>query len=119
MVDVLLVEDTDMQRALLRGFLTPEHTVVGVATTGEEAIRQADRTAPDVVVMDVDLPGTDGIEATRAIKRGSPDVAVVMSTAMVTDETRDRATDAGADAYLTKPFSKDDLLATIDEACAR
>ncbi|WP_280536660.1 response regulator [Halopenitus sp. POP-27] len=119
MVDVLLVEDTDMQRALLYGFLIPEHTVVGVATTGDEAIREADRTAPDVVVMDIDLPGTDGIEATRAIKRASPDVAVVMSTAMVSDESRERAAGAGADAYLMKPFSKKDLLDTITEACSR
>jgi two-component system chemotaxis response regulator CheY len=114
MADVLIVEDLGLQRAVLRGFLSTTHTVVGEATTEREAVRLARHHAPDVVVMDLNLERGNGVEATAVIKTLDPSIAIVVSTVTVTESVREQAMEAGADAYLSKPYGKADLLEAIE-----
>jgi len=115
MADVLLVEDTDIQVALLERFVAGRHEVVGTAATSTEAIELADATAPDVVLMDLALEEGSGIEATAAITDSQPTTSVIISTVGLGTDTKERAMAAGADAYLTKPYSSQELLETIDQ----
>jgi two-component system, cell cycle response regulator len=113
---ILVVEDTAHSLHLMTYLLTAYgHTVAG-AVTGEQAIDLAPATMPDLVVMDLQLPGIDGFETMTAIRaiaglRAVPVVAVT-SFAMVGD--RDRAVDAGFDHYLTKPIDPESFVAEID-----
>lgn len=118
MASVLIVEDVGLQAALIKGFLSGTHSVVGTADTAAQAVELAAETDPDAVVMDLRLTEGSGIEATREIKSTRPSTAVVISTVAVDPDTRRRAFDAGADGYLTKPYARADLLAAIEESLA-
>jgi len=113
---ILVVEDTAHSMQLMTYLLSAyEHTVVE-AGTGEQAIELASATAPDLVVMDLQLPGIDGFETLTAL-RSLPDrdvvpVIAVTSFAMVGD--RDRALDAGFDHYLTKPIDPESFVEEIN-----
>jgi response regulator NasT len=106
---VLIAEDEALIRMDLREMLAEDgHEVVGEARTGTEAIELARELVPDVVFMDIKMPGTDGIEAARVI--GEERIApVVMVTAFSQSSYVNAAADAGAMAYLVKPFTKRDI----------
>ncbi len=114
MATVMIVEDTDVQAALLRGFVRERHTVVGTVGGADEAVQLARETIPDVVVMDLNLREGNGIEATASIKSLDAAIPIIISTVHVSDGIRERALEAGADAYLFKPYAQEDLLAAID-----
>jgi two-component system chemotaxis response regulator CheY len=114
MASVLIVEDTDVQAALLRGFVRGTHSVVGTAQGADEAVRVALETDPDVVVMDLNLEEGNGIDATAAIKSLENSIPVIISTVHVNDEVKEQAVEAGADEYLFKPYGKRELLQAID-----
>jgi two-component system chemotaxis response regulator CheY len=118
MADVLIVEDTGLQAALIKGFLSGTHSVVGTAGTAARAVERTVETAPDAVVMDLRLAAGDGIEATREITATRPATGVVISTVTVDPDTQQRALEAGADEYLTKPYTRADLLTAIEESLA-
>jgi two-component system cell cycle response regulator DivK len=112
---ILVVEDQEDNRRIVRDLLTSVGFELIEATTGEEGVRQAHQQRPDLILMDIQMPVMDGYEATRQIKaipelRETP-IVVVTSYAMSGDEAKARA--AGADAYIAKPFSPRDLLAVI------
>lgn len=116
---VLIAEDEALIRMDLREMLAEEgHEVVGEARDGAEAIELARRLRPDIVFMDVKMPGTGGLEAARAIseERLAP---VVMVTAFSQQTYVDEATAAGAMAYLVKPFQKRDILPAMTVAVSR
>lgn len=115
MARVLIVEDTDVQAALLRQFVRERHTVVGTGSSAEAGVQLVRETTPDVVVMDLNLENGNGVDATASIKARDPSIAVIISTVHVSDEMREGALEAGADEYLFKPYSQEDLLAAIDE----
>jgi DNA-binding NarL/FixJ family response regulator len=92
---------------------SPEIEVVGVAADGWEAVQLVERTRPDAVLMDVQMPGLDGLEATRRVKAGWPQVRVIVLT-MYADR-RAEALAAGADTVLLKGFPAERLLAAILE----
>jgi DNA-binding NarL/FixJ family response regulator len=104
LLKVMVADDHSLYRAGLRELLEEDEVrVVGEASTGEEAVKQALRTHPDVVVMDIRMPGMDGIEASKEIKRQLPDTEIVMVTAAEQDEEQlFRAIDAGARSYVGK-----------------
>jgi AmiR/NasT family two-component response regulator len=116
---VLIAEDEALIRMDLREMLVEEgHEVVGEARDGAEAIDLARATRPDVVFMDVKMPGTDGIEAAGVI--GDERIApVVMVTAFSQAAYVEAATAAGAMAYLVKPFAKKDILPAMQVAVSR
>ena len=116
---VLIAEDETIIRLDVRALLERAgHEVVGEARDGEEAIRLAVETEPDLIVMDVRMPHVDGIEAARQIVLKRP-VPIVMLTAYAESDLVTRASQAGAFAYLVKPFREVDLLPAIDTARAR
>ena len=112
---VLLVDDHPIARGGLQQLLerTGEFEVVGHAGDGEEAERMAKEVVPDLVIMDVLMPGMDGIEACREIIDALPDTRVLMLTASTERNAVIEAVAAGADGYLQKFTGMEDLLATV------
>ena len=91
---------------------------VDVASSGTEALERAADRPPDLLVLDVMLPGVDGIEVCRALRARS-DVAIIMLTARTVEEDRLRGLEAGADDYVTKPFSPRELVARVGAVLRR
>jgi response regulator NasT len=116
---VLIAEDEALIRLDLREMLTEEgFEVVGEAADGEQAVALAEQLRPDLVICDVKMPRMDGITAAAAIV-GERVAPVVMLTAFSQRDLVERARDAGAMAYLVKPFEKRDLLPAIEIAMSR
>jgi len=114
-IGVLLVDDRPTVRRGLRMWLEvePEVSVVGEAADGEEAVSLAEKLRPDVVLMDVKMPGVDGIEATGKLQAVDPCIAVVILSLYDDTDTRTRARHAGAAAFVAKHRIKPELLVTI------
>ncbi|MFN8225788.1 MAG: ANTAR domain-containing response regulator [Mycobacterium sp.] len=116
---VLIAEDEALIRLDLAEMLREEgYEVVGEAGDGQEAVELAEKLTPDLVIMDVKMPRRDGIDAAREIaeKRIAP---IVVLTAFSQRDLVERARDAGAMAYLVKPFSISDLIPAIELAVTR
>jgi two-component system, NarL family, response regulator NreC len=114
-VKLLLVDDHPIVRAGLRMLFQaePTLTIVGEADSGAEAIDAVQRLKPDVVIMDVAMPGMNGIEATRRIKAASPDTAVLALTMHEDEQYFFEMLNAGASGYIPKRAAPDDLVAAI------
>jgi len=112
---ILLADDHPVFRHGLRTLLneTSDLEVVGEATTGEEAVRLTETLQPDLVLMDLRMPGTSGVEATRRIVLASPHVRVLVVTMFEDDASVFTALRAGARGYVLKDAEKDDLLRAI------
>ncbi|MEW9547316.1 response regulator [Nonomuraea sp. NPDC050783] len=121
-IRVLLADDQALVRAGFRSLLARSRdiTVVGEAQDGEEAVRLAASTRPDVVLMDIRMPGTDGIAATRRIAgdRGVPGCRVIILTTFDTDEHVFAALRAGASGFLTKEVEPADLRRAVAAVAA-
>lgn len=113
---ILIVDDEAPARERLRALLAEagDAQVVGEAADGEEALRQVDECDPDIVLLDVRMPGMDGIEAARRIAETPAPPAVIFTTAF--DEYALRAFDAQAVAYLLKPIRREKLAAALAQA---
>ena len=114
---ILVVEDQEDNRKIMRDLLTHADYEVIEARTGEEGVAMAQTHVPDVILMDIDLPGLDGYGAARQIK-GNPalhhiPIFAVTSYALIGDEAKTR--EAGCDVYFSKPLSTRALLAKIRE----
>jgi two-component system, OmpR family, KDP operon response regulator KdpE len=109
---VLIVDDEPQILRALRINLTARQYEVVVAADGTEALRQAAQAHPDLVVLDLGLPDLDGVEVIRKLRTWTPVPVVVLSGRADSTDKVD-ALDAGADDYVTKPFSIDELLARI------
>jgi len=112
-VRVLVVEDEAKLVGLLREALRRQGIGVDVARTGEEAVMRATSTDYDLILLDVMLPGRDGFEVCHALRAQSVWSPTLMLTALDDIEHRVRGLDSGADDYLVKPFSLDELLARM------
>jgi NarL family two-component system response regulator LiaR len=119
-VRVLLVDDHAVVRSGLSAFLLAfdDLELAGEATSGEEAVRLCDRLQPDVVLMDLVMPGMDGAQATRAIREKCPAIQVIALTSFKEQELVEGAMEAGAIGYLLKNVSADELARAIREAHA-
>ncbi len=114
---VLLVDDHDLFRTGLRNLLEEQGVrVVGEASAGAEAVQLVDELTPDVVVMDLNMPGMNGVEATRRIAGIAPLTRVIVLTISDLDEDVMEAIFAGACGYLLKDSSIQDLLTGIRAA---
>ncbi len=117
-LNVLVVEDDPGVAALLRRSLSFEGYKVSLLGSGTEAMDAVNADRPDLVILDLMIPGIDGMEVARRIRAaesvsGLPSVPILMLTARDTIADRVRGLDAGADDYLVKPFSLDELLARV------
>jgi DNA-binding NarL/FixJ family response regulator len=114
-VRVLVVDDQRLVREGVASLLAlePGIEVVGTAADGREAVEHAVTRAPDVVLMDVRMPGTDGVEATATVRRRAPGVRVVMLTTFDDEEYVVRALRAGASGYLLKDLPAADLARAV------
>ena len=119
-IRVLIVDDHAMVRRGMRDFLDlhDDLEVVGEAADGEAALDMAAALRPDVVVMDLMLPGIDGIAATAELKRRQPEVEVVAITSFIEEDRITAALEAGASGFLLKDAEADDLAGAIRSAHA-
>jgi DNA-binding NarL/FixJ family response regulator len=119
-IRVLLVDDDDLMRAGLTAVLSSDETidVVGEAPDGRAAVERAIELRPDVVLMDVRMPGLDGIAATRELLAVSPDVRVVVLTTFEQDDYIFGALSAGASGFLLKRTRPEELIAAIHTVAA-
>jgi len=116
--NILVVDDEPQIRRVMRSTLTSRGYVILEAKTGEEAIEAARKEKPDLILLDVNMPGMSGIEACRELRRGTTAPIIVLT---VRNAERDKvlALDAGADDYVAKPFGIEELLARIRAALRR
>src|SRR6056297_277246 len=94
----------------------PEIGIAGTAMSGREAIRAAEEYKPDIILIDVKMPGIDGLEALREIKRRSPNVLPILTTAYERFDIAQTAFELGVQDYILKPFSREKLIAAVDAA---
>jgi two-component system KDP operon response regulator KdpE len=114
----MVVDDQPKIRRFMRSTLVAEGYEVDEAKTGEEALETIRELRPDLVVLDMNMPGMGGLEACRAIRRDG-DLAIIMLTVRNSEDDKVAALDAGADDFITKPFSTPELLARIRAALRR
>ena len=120
-VNVLLVEDTEDNRMMMRRLLELSGYQVSEAVNGLEAVKAAEREAPNIILMDLSLPIVDGLAATRRIRQ-LPNLASVPIIAVSAHDTADfhaEALAAGCDAYITKPVDYTELEDLISDLTAR
>jgi len=117
---VVLVEDSDSFREMLEMVLepVPEVTVVGSASSGDQAVALCAELEPDVVLVDYRMPGMNGAETTRAVLRAAPRTRVICLTASIAAEEIDDLMAAGAVACITKDEALDRLVVAVCEAAA-
>lgn len=115
---ILIVDDDPQIRRVMRTALVVQGYEVGDARSGEEAFERLRAAKYDLVLLDMNMEGIDGIETCREI-RATSDVAIVMLTVRDSEKDKIAALDAGADDYVTKPFSTPELLARVRAALRR
>ncbi len=115
---VLVVDDEPQIRRIMRATLTGSGYEVDDARTGEEALDKVRDFRPELVLLDMNMPGMGGLAACRAL-RADPNIAIIMLTVRNSERDKVEALDAGADDFVTKPFSTPELLARIRAAMRR
>ncbi|HEX4299380.1 MAG TPA: UvrY/SirA/GacA family response regulator transcription factor [Gammaproteobacteria bacterium] len=115
MIGVLLVDDHKLIRTGIKLMLdkTADIRVLGEASTGEEAVEQARALKPQVILMDVSMPGIGGLEATRKLAMSLPDARVIVLSAQTAEPFPMRLMEAGASGYLTKDSAEDEIIIAI------
>lgn len=115
MIKLLIVDDHDLVRMGIERILqdVSDVKVVGMAKDGEEGVKKARETMPDVVLMDINMPGIGGIEATRKLLRHNPDVKVLIVTALKEEPFPSRLLKIGASGYITKDSGAEELTQAI------
>ncbi|HVB86131.1 MAG TPA: response regulator transcription factor [Candidatus Dormibacteraeota bacterium] len=109
---ILVIDDDPQIRRAMRATLTTRDYQVSDARTGEEGLEMLRESSYDLVLLDINMPGMGGIETCRLI-RSSSEIAIIMLTVSNAEKDKVEALDAGADDYITKPFSMPELLARI------
>ena len=115
---ILVIDDEPQIRRIMRVTLTGAGYEVDDARTGEDGLRRVREFRPDLVILDINMPGMGGLAACRAIRADSS-TAIIMLTVHETEAAKVEALDAGADDFVTKPFSTPELLARIRAALRR
>ena len=107
MANILIVDDSRISRRVLRNSIESlGHTVIGEAGNGEDALRMYDELHPDLVTMDITMPGMDGIECLFRLREKDPNAKVVMITAAGTNDKMVKAVKYGCVDYIVKPFDE-------------
>lgn len=114
-IRILIADDHPVVRDGLAAMLAtqPDFEVIGETSTGAEAVEEAERLAPDLVIMDLEMPSLDGVEAIRQIREADESTEVVVLTAFDTDERIIGAVEAGAQGYLLKGAPREEIFESI------
>ena len=115
---ILVVDDEPQIRRVMRSTLSTHGYLITEAKTGEEGVESARKERPDLVLLDINMPGMGGLEACKEIRRLS-DAPIIMLTVRNAERDKVMALDAGADDYVVKPFGIEELLARIRSALRR
>lgn len=115
---ILVVDDEPQIRRVMRSTLSSNGYVITEAMTGEEGVESVRKQKPDLVLLDMNMPGMGGLEACKEIRRAS-DAPIIMLTVRNAERDKVMALDAGADDYVVKPFGIEELLARIRSALRR
>jgi two-component system, OmpR family, KDP operon response regulator KdpE len=115
---ILVVDDEPQIRRVMRTALTAHGYTITEARSGEEALEEVRREPPDLVLLDINMPGIGGLQACREIREGS-EVPIIVLTVRSTEKDKVKALDAGADDYVVKPFGMEELLARVRAALRR
>ncbi|QKG79945.1 response regulator [Tenuifilum thalassicum] len=112
---ILIVEDDKFNSLIIKNFLSKTKAKLITAFNGEQAVELAREHKPDIILMDIKLPGISGHEATRKIKEFLPNAIIIAQTAFVTDADRNEALESGCSDFLTKPLSSDKIINAIEK----
>jgi CheY-like chemotaxis protein len=115
---VLLVDDNDSMRARAGAVLSPTCEVIGTAADGPAAIEAAGRLSPDVIVLDISMPGMTGFDVAARLRQEGSRAAIVFLTVYADDTLVVAAREAGGIGYVLKPFLSSDLTLAVEEARA-
>ncbi|RKQ37572.1 response regulator [Oceanobacillus halophilus] len=115
MAKILVVDDAKFMRMTLGEMLQKaNHEIVGEAINGEEAVSKYIELSPDIVTMDITMPGVNGIEATREIIKHNQKANIIICSAMGQQKVINEAIEAGAKDYLIKPFDENQVIETMN-----
>lgn len=115
MARILIVDDAKFMRMTLSNILTKaDHTIVGEATNGKEAVEIYEKTTPDLVTMDITMPVMSGLEATKKILKKYPDAKIIMCSAMGQQKMIVESIEAGAKDFIVKPFEEGRVMDAIN-----
>jgi len=109
---IMIVEDSGLMKAVISNFIKKELEDAKIikAGSGDEAIKRYEEQNPDLVFMDIKMPGMDGITALENIMKHHPDAKVIMCTSLKEPEQEERAKKSGCKGYILKPFSSKDII---------
>lgn len=117
MKSIMVVDDSQFMYEEMEAFLEDsDYEVKGFAKSGEEALELYEKIKPDIVTMDIILPGIDGLETTRKILEKWPDAKVLVISSLAYDDTIEEAEGIGAKGFIYKPFEKERLLTALDKS---
>lgn len=113
---VMVVDDSRIQEVQIRSLLEgTDYEVVSYCRSGEDALAVYDEVKPDVVTMDIIMPGMDGLETAQAILEEYPEAKIIMVSSLAYEDTFDEAKAIGAKAFIDKPFDQKTLLTALDQ----
>ncbi len=112
---ILLVDDSAFSRITLKRILGEKYQIIEAAN-GEDGLRQFEHERPDLVVLDLTMPGMNGLEVLEKIKQLDPLARIVIGTADIQDYNRQKATELGAVGFISKPFQSETLLIMVEQA---
>ena len=114
---LMVVDDSRIVHAKMKQLLEDtDFEIIGFCRSGEDAIQSYREYRPDVVTMDIVMPGIDGLDAAKTILAEFPDANIVMVSSLAYDDTMDAAEEIGAKGFIFKPFEKEELIKTLNEA---
>lgn len=116
---IMVVDDSRIVQLQLQKILSDtDYQVVACCQNGEDALEMYDKITPDLVTMDILMPGMDGLEAARLLLQAHPDARVLMVSSLAYDDTINEANDIGAKGFVYKPFDRDQILQSMQKAFA-
>jgi two-component system chemotaxis response regulator CheY len=116
---IMVVDDSRIAQLQLQEILTDtDYQVVACCESGEDALEMYDKVNPDLVTMDIVMPGMDGLEAARLLLKDHPQARVLMISSLAYDDTINEASDIGAKGFVYKPFDREQILASMEKAFA-
>lgn len=116
---IMVVDDSRIAQLQLQEILSgSEYEVVACCQNGEDALKMYDQVCPDLVTMDIVMPGMDGLDAARLLLQSHPDARVLMLSSLAYDDTIEEANRIGAKGFVYKPFDQDQIFQAFEKAFA-